>query len=376
MHICKARHKETQKSQQIPRTMAGPKDLDDDPTASKLRRQQAAHDRRIQKKKSRLFSEENLSDTTVSAKEWIVPNLRHWVLGTPSHSTSFYKLVESSPVRTLPLSLRAGVQSSSNDARSTRYPLHRALTPEPAIQPSRHTNSSSPHYKTEEYLQRLGAIGVKRFYRTDPVKNKLTGPENYFLWAEELQTKLTQCHAWPLVEGEMTPVPMQSPFHTRWMQMNNKAWLLIITNVCREIRRDLCTSWAWDTRGSWSYLHEKYGDATATLARSVQGVQDLTSLRLDDCASVGEFLGKIKECIRAIECHRPGKEGDEWLWCQFILAKLGALWESWTSVYLMKMRGGYGSGRTMGRIDQLLVDIEAEEARRVRALRFSSLHVY
>lgn len=356
--------------------MTKPNDSDGDlTTARKPHRERIPQGCRAQKKKSRLFSEENPSDPTASVTEWIIPSLRHWVLDIP---TAFHEPVVTSPGRILPPSLRAGVQPSSIDGQSTLKQLGRELAPESVKRSTRYTLSdpSSAHRKTEVYLQGLGASGGKRFYRTDSVKNKLTGPENYFAWAEEVQTKLAQCHAWPLVEEEMTPTPMQSPFHTRWMQLNNKAWMLIISNVCREIRKDLCISWAWDTRGSWGYLREKYGAVTATMVKSVQSVQDLTSLRLENCASLREFLGKMKECIRAIECSRRGKEVDEWLWCQFILAKLGPQWESWTAEYLTKMRDVYGKGVFLGRVDRLLLDIEAEEARRVRVMRFSTLLVY
>lgn len=106
------------------------------------------------------------------------------------------------------------------------------------------------------------------------------------------------------------------------------------------------------------------------MTRSVQDAHDMTSLRYEDCASMSEFLGKMRSCIRAIECNRSKKEIDGWLWCRFILAKLGPQWETWVSGY-MRMQGGESTVSSFGVVDQLLLDIEAEEARRVRASRYS-----
>lgn len=339
------------------------------------------HDRtreaRAKRKKNRLFSKigERSDSEQASAKEWVIPSLEGWSVDwfTYSPITTLYEPSVRSTLRDIPLCLRAGRQpsyshtagyqdrSGRNSYRSSGSWLD--LSPEPPI----------PQCKTEQYLERLPPVKTGRFYRTTSLKSQLTAPEDYLSWAEEIQTKLSQSNAWPIIGEDMDPVPSDSKYHTRWCQLNNEAWLLLISSVSQSIRQDLCTSWAWDTRGSWSYLQEKYGGFAATMTRPVQGVHDMTSLRYEDCASLSEFLRKMKSCIRVIECNRPEKEVDGWLWCQFILAKLGPQWKSWASRYMMRMQSGESTVSSLGAVDQLLWDIEAEEARRKRASRYSVL---
>lgn len=334
-------------------------------------------ERRAKGKKNRLFSRTGERSESESAvpKEWIVPSLEGWSIDWSSYSPTptLYEPSVRSTVRDLPLSLRAGIQpsnspTSSHQGRSGRRSYQSSgswldLSPGSEEPPT-------PRCETEQYLEQLPPVKMGRFYRTTSLKHQLTGPEDYVSWAEEMQNQLSQGNAWPIIAENMEPVPTDSKYYTRWRQLNNKAWFLLITNVSGSIRRELCTSWAWDACGSWSYLREKYGVFAATMTRSVQGVHDLTSLRYEDCASLSEFLGKMKQCIRVIECNRPEREIDGWLWCRFILAKLGPQWESWVSDYMLRMQGRESSALPLGTVDQLLLDIEAEGARRVRASRY------
>lgn len=328
------------------------------------------------RKKSRPFSKTRESSDTEQpvAREWLIPNLQNWSVDWPRYSptTTLYEPSEGSTVRDLPSSLRVGSQPSRSQKASYKG--------QSGVGSNRSSESwldlspelPTPRCKTEQYLERLPPVNIGRFYRTTSLKCQLTDPEDYFSWAEEMQSKLSQIKAWSIIEGDMEPVARDSRFRIRWSQINDKAWVLLICNVSRSIRQDLCASWPWDTRGSWFYLREKNGGFAATMTRSVQGVHDMTSLRYEDCSSLSEFLGKMRNCIRAIECNRPESEIDGGLWCRFILAKLGPQWEAWVSGY-MRMQDGESTVSSLGMIDQLLMDIEAEEARRVRASRYPAL---
>lgn len=338
-----------------------------------------SHKHQPKKKKSRLFSKaREISDAEQpAAREWIIPNLENWSVDWPRYSptTTLYESDEASAARDLPPSLRIGSQQScSQKAGDKRKPGKRSsrrseswldLSPEPP----------TPRCKTEQYLERLPPVKMGRFYRSASLKRQLADPEDYFSWAEEMQCKLSQVKAWPIIEEDMEPVARDSKFHTRWSKINDRAWVLLICNVSKSIRRDLCASWPWDMRGSWLDLREKYGGFAATMMRSVQGVHDMTSLRYKDCSSLSDFLEKMRNCIRAIECNRPESEIDGGVWCRFILAKLGPQWEAWVSGYMMRMQGGESTASSLGMIDQLLEDIEAEEARRLRASRYPAREI-
>lgn len=222
---------------------------------------------RAKRKKTKLFSKtgEKSGSEQAIAKEWIIPSLRRWSVDWSSYSptTTLYEPSVRSTHRDIPLCLRVGRQPSYSHTGSHQGQFGRnsyrnsgswlGLSPESPERPT-------PQCKTEQYLERLPPVKMGRFYRTTSLKCQLAGPENYLSWAEEIQTKLSQSNAWSIIEGGMDPVPSGSKYHTRWNQINNKVWLLLISNVSQSIRRDLCASWAWDTRGSWSYLREKYGD--------------------------------------------------------------------------------------------------------------------
>lgn len=372
MYVRKARGKKPAHTKWPPNDMAGTSIFDHYPNSpTDNPREWLVPERRAKEKKNKFFSriEEIFSDSDPAVtKEWVIPGLRRWSFDLSCYSPTLYEPSVSSTVRTLPVSLRVGRQLSPGDASSYHGRFGRRSVRGSISwldRAARHTDPSASYWKTEQYLKRLPAAKVDRFYKSGFSVKKLTGPENYFAWAEEMQAKLSQCRAWAILEDDLDQVPVISKFRTRWNQLNNKAWLLLVANVSREIRRDLCASWAWDTRGSWCYLREKYGGFAATMTRSVQGVRDMSSLEYEVCSSLGEFLGKMEECIQAIECNRRKKEVDEWLWCRFILAKLGPQWEPWVSEYMMKMQHAASTVT----VDQLLLDIEAEEARRVRASR-------
>lgn len=338
---------------------------------------------RATRKKNRPFSKagERSDSEQAIAKECIIPSLERWSVDWTTFSSirTLYEPRVRATSRDIPLCLRAGRQPTHTRAgtqqdksgrksdRSSRSWLD--LSPESP-------EPSTPHCKTEQYIERLPPVKMGRFYRTMALDYQLTGPEDYLSWAEEIQAKLSQSNAWPIIEEDLAPLPSGSRYYTRWRQLNNKAWLLLISSVSWEIRRDLCTSCPWDTRGSWSYLRGRYGGFAATMTRSVQGVHDMTALRYEDCASLSEYLGKMKSCIRAIECNRSEKEIDGQLWCRFILAKLGPQWESWSSRYMMNMQGCESTGLSFGAVDQLLLDIEAEGARRAGAPRYSEMIIW
>jgi hypothetical protein len=55
----------------------------------------------------------------------------------------------------------------------------------------------------------------------------------------------------------------------------------------------------------------------------------MLDLKYEECASMKDFLGLMVQYCHAIECNRQGKRGNEWLWCQVILMKLGPKWSGW-----------------------------------------------
>lgn len=232
------------------------------------------------------------------------------------------------------------------------------------------TDPLAPHWKTEKYLAQV-MPGKTRFYQAELLDEPLIGAENYCIWAEEMTDRLSQCNLWPLVGGEFPPVPVQSQYRTRWRQLNDKAWMMIAANVSREIRRDLCDELAWDARETWYHLQRTCGDTLALTRRSVQGVHDLLRMRTEECTSMEEYLCKMLVCIRAIECNRRGREDDEWLWCQFVLANLGPKWDSWVSELMMKIDESIRDS-SLSSLKQLFHLLDTEEARRIRAARFPS----
>lgn len=117
---------------------------------------------------------------------------------------------------------------------------------------------SSPSYenhrKTERYLVGLPERPVPRFYQADLVTEKLVSPQGYIPWMLEMKAKLIQCDAWRILEDELKPLPAPSELRPIWDQLSQRAWFMILANVSREIRRQICAAHEWDAQGSWCYL--------------------------------------------------------------------------------------------------------------------------
>jgi hypothetical protein len=163
------------------------------------------------------------------------------------------------------------------------------------------------------------------------VEDILTGPENYSWWAKNKKRQLVDINAWLLISEDLSPLPGSSDYHVAFGCLRKMAWFGIIDSVSPEIRQVLNADYNWNLRGAWIYLEKTYSSVSATTLCSVKGLRDLLDLEFEECASLTDFLGLMVRFSRAIECNQQGKQGTEWLWCQFILIKLGPKWEPWVA---------------------------------------------
>lgn len=68
---------------------------------------------------------------------------------------------------------------------------------------------------------------------------------------------------------------------------------------------------------------------------------------------------------------REGVEINEWLWCQFILVNLGPEWEYWVSKLVGKFEDKKRMNVAISTFRGLFPIIEAEQARRIQAARYT-----
>lgn len=170
-------------------------------------------------------------------KEWIPAGLRDKAFSPPMRP----------PGASRPTCLWVGVPVIL-PSESMNIPKRRHYAPKP------HLARSLPYFDTEHYLLRLPHQPLSRFYKSDLVDTQLTDPSDYTTWASEMKIKLMQSKTWRILEDDFEPVPRTSGLHPRWEQVNHQVWFMILANVSREIRREICEAHAWDVQGSWCYL--------------------------------------------------------------------------------------------------------------------------
>ncbi|KAJ5684302.1 uncharacterized protein N7477_000647 [Penicillium maclennaniae] len=181
----------------------------------------------------------------------------------------------------------------------------------------------------EEHLAQIPAPTLNRFYQNRDVDIILTGPENYSWWAMNKKRQFIESNAWLTISEDLSCVPGESNYQVHHHNLFKIAWFGIMESVSPEIRRILNVDWRGNPRGAWLYLERTYGSVSATTLCSMRGVRDMLDLKYDDCGSLTDFLGLMVQYCRAIQCNQQGKQGTEWLWCQFILVKLGPKWAPW-----------------------------------------------
>lgn len=170
-------------------------------------------------------------------KEWIPAGLRDKTFTPPIRP----------PGASRPTCLWVGVPIIP-PSQSLLIPARRQYVPKP------HLARSLPYFDTESYLLRLPFQPPTRFYKSDLLDTQLADPRDYIRWVSEMKTKLMQSKTWRLVEDDLEPVPRTSGLHPKWEQVNQQVWFLILANVSREIRQEICEAHAWDVQGSWCYL--------------------------------------------------------------------------------------------------------------------------
>ncbi|KAJ5212181.1 uncharacterized protein N7498_003827 [Penicillium cinerascens] len=319
--------------------------------------------------------DETDEERELTEKEWDIPYLRNWSFDVPRHSQELHA-PNVEPDRTIGLGLQPGRQLSPGETSTCgshrKSPTQGSYSwPSP---PSRRIEQSAPSTvtetslnMTEQHLARIPAPKVKRFYQERELDDKLTGPENYALWARDMRRKLTESNAWPIISQSLSPVPSDSCYHAQWARLNKQAWLLIISSISREIRRDLCDHFWWNTPGAWYYLQETYSSVPATTLCAMRGIGDLLNLKYEQCASMKDFLGLMVQYCHAIECNQEGKRGTEWLWCQFILMKLGPNWGGWVEDLIERIEGSDSELDSLVDMCRLVDDLLGEDEQRTLA---------
>ncbi|KAJ5337637.1 hypothetical protein N7452_004365 [Penicillium brevicompactum] len=237
--------------------------------------------------------------------------------------------------------------------------------------------------KAEDNYRRVFHGPLSRFYKPKILQEKLFGPENYKDWAVAMEEKMRQCsRAWRW-EGDIMLALLYGDSSSQWTRLNPKVWMMIYSNVSPHIQPRLAALESLDAHEAWQHLERTCGGRVPLRARSVKGVRDIMSIRYDKCLSLKEYLDRMILCIRAIECNPHGEkerycggkrsEGmeNEWLWCQFILVNLGPEWESWVSELMEKSKDGGHMADTITNLHRLFQIIEAEEARRIQASRYT-----
>ncbi|KAJ5132299.1 hypothetical protein N7448_006457 [Penicillium atrosanguineum] len=262
----------------------------------------------------------------LTEKEWMIPQLQNWnwSIVVPNYSPTLEEpesKVESNwPA---PMIFKNGRKPTPTPSETSSSDSHRRS-------PSRRSEPPTLS-KTEEYLAHIPAPKLNRFYQNRDVKDILTGPENYSRWALNKKRQFVSSNVWLMISEDLSPVPGSSNYHVYWHKLFKKAWFGIMESVSPEIRRILNSDWHGNPRGAWFYLERTYASVTATTLCSMRGVRDMLDLKYEECASLTDFLGLMVRYFRSIECNQQGKQGTEWLWCQFVLMKLGPKWASWVA---------------------------------------------
>jgi hypothetical protein len=311
---------------------------------------------RVERRRSQQKNAQSDPKNRKSAVEWVIPALRNWSL--PPFLGNLGRTLINDGVYLPHPDIAPPINGHLNQHRQRPAPLS-------------WTDSSAPHWETEQWLKLLPLQNKARFYQTELLDEPLIGAENYLSWAEKMGEMLDQSNVWPIVGGGLEPVPATSKSCTRWRQVNNHAWMMITANVSRGTRRELCDNGlAWEARGTWTYLQWTYGGDLARTRRSMQGIRELLRIEYEDCSSLDDYLCKMLVCIRAIECNRQGREDNVWLWCQFILANLGPRWDDWVSDLVTKVEDDSTKDDFLDSFEHLYQLLAVEESRRVRASRF------
>ncbi|KGO77297.1 hypothetical protein PITC_092570 [Penicillium italicum] len=284
-------------------------------------------------------------------------------------------------------SIFRGASSRTNISQSKQ-----SLAPDTHVTPygTVALEQSHRYWDTTEQPYQLSRETISRFYSPDWLKEKLLGPENYKDWADRMKKKLEQCGGGWITNADLE-VSTYSSLGTQRIQSNLNLWMMIFSNVSLPIRRELCALEALDAQEAWQFLERTYGRVIPMTMRSINGLRDIMGIRYDKCASLKEYIEKMVLCSRAIECNRGEKEsGDqgkhsrgkncnhlrrdetnEWLWCQFILVNLGPEWESWVSELVEKFNDKERMNVAISTFRGLFPIIEAEQARRIQATRYT-----
>ncbi|KAJ5384986.1 hypothetical protein N7517_002897 [Penicillium concentricum] len=286
-----------------------------------------------------------------------------------------------------PLSSGASSRTTVSQGRQI-FPPNTYATPYRTIA----LEQSHQYWDTTKQPHQLSREMIPRFYNPDRLKEKLLGPENYKHWADRMKKKLGQCGGLWITNTDME-MPAHNSLSTQYILPNLNLWMMVFSNVSQPIRRELCASQALDAQEAWQFLEKTYGRDVPMKMRSVQGLRDIMSIRYDKCASLQEYIEKMVLCSRAIQCNRGEKDHDdggkdngrgknrdhvrgrdetnEWLWCQFILVNLGPEWESWVSELVEKFEDKEKMHAAICTFRGLFPIIEAEQARRTQASRYT-----
>jgi len=130
---------------------------------------------------------------------------------------------------------------------------------------------------------------VSRFYKPELVGEELLGPENYKDWVVRMEEKLRQCGRTWEFDADIMLALVYSEFSTQWAKVNSNVWMMIFSNVSKQIKRALSALEILDAREAWQFLEKTCGGDVPLRIRSVKGVRDIMSIKYDECASLKEY---------------------------------------------------------------------------------------
>ncbi|KXG45456.1 uncharacterized protein PGRI_040050 [Penicillium griseofulvum] len=246
---------------------------------------------------------------------------------------------------------------------------------------------SHQYWDTTGQHSQLTRETISRFYSPYRLEEKLLGPENYKDWADRMKKQLEQCGGLWITGTDL----MQAHSLSTRIQPSLNLWMMVFSNVSQPIQQELCALEALDAPEAWGFLERTYGRDIPMKMRSVKGLRDIMGIKYDECASLKEYIEKMVSCSRAVQCNRGEKDEDgvkdngrgknrghlkgggtnEWLWCQFILVNLGPEWESWVSELVGKFEDKERMNVAICTFRGLFPIIEAEQARRIQASRYT-----
>lgn len=308
-------------------------------------------------------------------KEWKIPQLQNWNWSmvvpndapTLGESESNVEFKSPAPVILRNERKPTPILNETSSKNSHRRSLTEGSFSWPRP-PGRRSEPPMPS-KTEEHLAQIPVLKLNQFYQNRDVKDILTGPENYSWWAMNKKRQFIDSNLWLVISEDQSPVPGTSYYHVHRHNLFKETWFGILESVSPEIRQILNADWHGNPRGAWLYLERTYASVSATTLCSMRGVRGMLDLKYEDCASLTDFLGLMVQYSRAIQCNQQGKQGTEWLWCQFILMKLGPKWAPWVADLMD------GIEKTEGPLDSLvdthrLVEVLLNEDEERRQAKF------